>query len=181
MCEGNNISACDRPKKRKKNTKDRERSVIELVYCVAMHMWMHWFYELSVKSGEGWHGRPRGILSLQSPCLLAAKALTTLTTRHPHTECTNTNRSVFPSTDFKPEKNQRLLRQKSSFSSCIALSCDVKSQTHSAILIYHWSSPCVCHPVVAVLWAFVLPVQGFMSVPALIHLSATCSPSQPPC
>lgn len=88
--------------KQEKHMRQRQRRTNDrtcvFACSVVMHMFMHWFYEFSIKCSEGWHWRPWGILSLeasvQSSCLLTATALTTATTRHPHTECTNTNFSV---------------------------------------------------------------------------------------
>lgn len=169
--------------------------------------------EFSIKSSQGWHGRPRGILSLeadvQSSCLLAATALTTPTTRHPHTVykywplCLHSFLplsvySIFIFLCFKP------------FMLTILYVCLCLSFTYPLSL--HWHQPSrnkistnlkvfplcllsiilgfqiskttdlltVCDPAVAVQWGFIFPVLEFMLFPAPIHLSTTCYPSQAP-
>lgn len=75
------------PPKKKQNTEKKRGPVM----CVCMHTFM----SSPLKPVKG--DTERGLeTTVQSTCLLAASPLTTPTTRHHHTECTNTNLSVSP-------------------------------------------------------------------------------------
>lgn len=177
----------EKHKRLRKRTGDR---ALGFACSVVMHIYMQWFYELSVKSSGGWHGR--GILSVEA----------ILSTRCNSSD--HTNHETSPHRKHQPLCLHRSppLSVYSSylclvFACCLSLHWLLKRSTTlivfppfllSMILWFKISNtfsdlnlplivtPHVCHPVVAVHWGFILLMLRFTLVLALIHLSATCSP-----
>ena len=179
----------EKHKKLRKRTGDR---ALVFACSVVMHIYiyMQWFYELSVKSSGGWHGR--GIISVEA----------VLSTRCNSSD--HTNHETSPHRKHQPLRLHRSppLSVYSGylclvFSCCLSLQWLLKQSTNlivfppfltSMILWFQISNkfsdlnlpliftPRVCHAVVAVHWGFILPMLRFTLVLALIHLSATCFP-----